>query len=81
MINVEVEGGGNESRSNIMRKFSRRVKSSGILRRARELRFQKRSESKHVKKAQALRRIKKTGEIERMIKLGKKYEKKNSRRR
>ena len=45
-----------ESSQNLVRRFSRRVKQSGILIRARKNRFQQRPKSQPMKKKSALRR-------------------------
>lgn len=70
-INTEIEANNNESSASVIRRFSRRVKSSGILPKAKSLRYHNRNLSKTTQKRQALRRNKKTASIEKMIKLGK----------
>lgn len=56
---------------NTIRRFTKRVQGSGVLRRARAIRYFKRGQSKYVKKSQALNRIKKRETFERLVKLGK----------
>jgi hypothetical protein len=59
-----------ESSQSLVRRFSKRLKKSGILLRARKLRFKKRKKSNQLKKRAALRREEKRKEYERMKKLG-----------
>jgi len=70
-INIEVKKNPNENAVNVIRRFSKRVKNSGLIRRARKIRYQSRPLSSYQKKSAALIRIKKTKEIERLKKLGK----------
>ncbi len=70
MINVEVERHGNENVGGLMRRFSRKMQSSGVVRRVRGLRYHKRNISETKKKKDALTRIKKTAKYIEMYKLG-----------
>lgn len=60
-----------ESTPAMLRRFSRRVQQSGILLRARKIRFYKSKPTKRDRRARALRRIDLLKERERLIKLGK----------
>ncbi len=71
MINVQVDLNGNETSSNLLRRFTRRVQESGLLPRVRSKKDRKRSESKYVKKNKALSSIAHRKEIQKLIKLGK----------
>ena len=71
MINVEVEKKNNENAINLIRRFTRQVRESGVLKRVRSLRYYERSLSKYVKKKDTLKRLKKRAYREKMIKLGK----------
>jgi ribosomal protein S21 len=62
---------GNESGTNLLRRFSRRVKDSNIIRNVRNRRYAKRKSSDLVTKRSALRRIAKMQEIVKLRKLGK----------
>ncbi len=62
---------GNESGANLLRRFSRRVKDSNIIRNVRNRRYAKRKSSDLVTKRSALRRIAKMQEIVKLRKLGK----------
>lgn len=69
--NVEVQKQGTENAMSMIRRFQKRVQGSGVLRRARSIRYHKRSESSFVKKSQALNRIAKREHYEKQVKLGK----------
>jgi ribosomal protein S21 len=71
MLNVEVKAKENESTTNLLRRFSRKVNSSGILRRKRSLKTRKRDVSKNVRKQQKVQALEKRDQVEKMIKLGK----------
>jgi hypothetical protein len=68
---IQMDKTGNENGANLLRKFSRRVKDSGILRHVRKNRYAQRNESSLVQKRGAIRRIEKQKEIEKLRKLGK----------
>lgn len=71
MINVKVTANSNENGVSLLRRFSRRVQGSGILPKAKSLRFRNRNTSDFLKKKKRLNSISKKAQIERMIKLGK----------
>ena len=71
MINAEVSKAGNENALSLLRKFSRRVQGTGLMRRMRAGRYRSRPTSKTVKKKQALKRIAKRVVIQQLIKEGK----------
>ncbi|MEA1929679.1 MAG: hypothetical protein U9M92_02245 [Patescibacteria group bacterium] len=71
MINVEVKREGSESTSSAMRRFSRRMNASGIVRQVKSLKSQKRPLSAQKKKQAALKRLERTATYERLKKLGK----------
>lgn len=71
MINVEVTKQGTENSMGTIRRFTKRVQGSGVLRRARKIRYYKRSHSKFVRKSQALNRIDKREKYNELVKLGK----------
>ncbi len=68
---LEIKKEGRETSQNLVRRFSRRMKQSGILLRARKARFRKRPKSNQMKKRSALRREELKKEYEKMEKLGK----------
>ena len=54
-----------------MRRFSRAVQSSGVVKRVKANRYLERPESRYTRKSQALKRLAKRTEAERLKKLGK----------
>ncbi|OGG70579.1 hypothetical protein A3F27_03010 [Candidatus Kaiserbacteria bacterium RIFCSPHIGHO2_12_FULL_53_13] len=71
MINAEVTKSGNESALSTIRKFSRRVQGTGLIRTARANRYFARGASKIVKKKRALKLIKRRQEYNQQVKEGK----------
>ncbi len=71
MLNVEVKAKENESTTNLLRRFSRKVNASGILRRKRKLKTRQRDLSKNVRKDQKIDALKKLDQVDKLIKLGK----------
>lgn len=71
MINVEVEKKSNENTLSLMRRFTRRIRGSGVLNRVRDNRYYKRPTSKFTKKKSALKRIEKRAKRDELIRLGK----------
>jgi ribosomal protein S21 len=72
MINVEVQRHGNENVGGLMRRFSRKMQSSGVVRRVRGLRYFKRNISDTKQKKEALTRIKSTEKFLELFKEGRK---------
>jgi len=70
-LNVEVTRVGNENTMNVIRKFSQKMRGTGIVRKIRSSRYWTRSLSPTVKKKQALRRIARSNEYARLLKEGK----------
>ena len=64
MINAEVQKSGTESALSVIRKFSRRVQGTGLVRAVRGGRYYTRTASKIVKKKRALKLIKEGKVIE-----------------
>lgn len=60
MINVEVQRHGNENVGGLMRRFSRKMQSSGVVRKVRGMRYFERALSKTKQKKEALTRITRT---------------------
>ena len=67
---LEIKKKERETSHSLVRRFSKRLKQSGILIRARKKIFRKRKKSKQLKKRAALRREEKKKEYERKKKLG-----------
>ncbi len=70
-VNVEVERTENENAANLLRRFTKRVQGSGVLRKVRSIRYRNRPESKVSRKKHTLKSINKKKEIEELIKWGK----------
>lgn len=70
-MSLEVRRRENESTASLVRRFTRRVQQSGILLRARKLRFFEGKSTKRVMRERALRRIVLAKERTRLEKLGK----------
>ncbi|MFH1402061.1 MAG: hypothetical protein ABIG87_00360 [Patescibacteria group bacterium] len=72
MINVEVvKKNSNENDANIIRRFTKKVRNSGILSRVRSIRYNNRKISKYIRKKATLQSIARREEIKKLIKLGK----------
>ncbi|MCG2694898.1 hypothetical protein L6261_02320, partial [Candidatus Parcubacteria bacterium] len=54
MINVELTKNNNENNLGLLRRFSKKIKSSGIIPRMRSIRYNSRVESKFTRKKKAL---------------------------
>lgn len=74
MIIAEIQKMGNENALSMLRKFSRRVQGTGLVRRIRNDRYHARPMSKAVKKKRAIKRIAKGQAIKQLIKDGKRAE-------
>lgn len=68
---IEVNKNPNENNAGVLRRFSRKIQESGVIRRVKSSRYNKRQESRLTQKKSALKRIKKKKEIEVLKKLGK----------
>ena len=68
---IEVKKNPNENNSSILRRFSRRIQESGIVRKVKGARYNVRKESKLKIKNSALKRMARREEIEQLKKLGK----------
>jgi hypothetical protein len=71
MINAEVQKTGSENALSTIRKFSRRVQGTGLVKTVRANRYYVRSGSKTVKKKRALKLIKRREDFRQLIKEGK----------
>lgn len=68
---IEVRKNPNENNSSILRRFSRKIQESGIVRKVKGARYNVRKESKLKIKNSALKRLARRKEIEHLKKLGK----------
>ena len=69
-MTFEIKKQERDNPQSLVRRFSRRLKDSGIMIRARSIRFRKRKLSAFTKRKAALRRIEKRNEYERLSRLG-----------
>lgn len=67
---IQIKKQSKETSQGLVRRFSRRVQKSGILRRARNIRFRKRAKSEQLKKRAALRKVELKEEYKMKIKMG-----------
>lgn len=70
MNNVEVAKHNNENTSSLIRRFTKRVQGSGVLPKARSLRYFDRATSKATNKKSALKSIERRDKYEELAKLG-----------
>jgi len=68
---IEVKKNNNESNMNLIRRFTRKMQESGIVRKVKSKRYNERAESKVKIKKSALKKITKKKEAEKLFKLGK----------
>jgi ribosomal protein S21 len=82
MINVEVKKNQSENVPGVMRRFTRKIQSSGILPRVRSLRYYTRTKSKNMQRRATLNTVAKRERFQDLFKLGliKKEVKKGGRR-
>jgi hypothetical protein len=71
MINVEVTKNAGENAMGVIRRFTRKVKSSGVIPRVRSLRSSTRVQSKYKIKMRTLTLIKRREDMAELVKLGK----------
>ena len=69
-MTLEIKKQNRETSQSLIRRFSRSVQESGILIRARKIRFRQRQKSEQMKKRAALRREELKKEYQRLRKLG-----------
>ena len=70
MIRIEVKRAGTETTASLIRRFSKRVQGSNIIRAAKARRYKERNKSEYVQKKFALKRIERTKEYEDKKRLG-----------
>lgn len=70
-VNVEVVKQGNETPASLIRRFSKKMQSAGVVKKVRKIRYAGRVLSPLSRKKRALKRIVRFTEMERLRKLGK----------
>ncbi|MCA9355401.1 30S ribosomal protein S21 [Candidatus Kaiserbacteria bacterium] len=78
--NVEVKKNNNESSANIIRRFTKRVQSAGIVPKVRNGRYFTRIKSRNVQRTAKLKKLDKRDVYEKLVKLGKVQEFRTRRR-
>lgn len=73
-VNAEVTKNENESPINLIRRFSKRVQSAGVIQELRGRRYHERQKSREVRRKHALKVLKRRKEVVELIKLGKMVE-------
>lgn len=68
---IEVRKNPNENNASVLRRFSRKVQESGVIRKVKSARYNLRKESKLKIKKGALKKLDRRKEIEKLKKLGK----------
>jgi ribosomal protein S21 len=68
---IEVKKSENESTIGLVRRFTKKIKESGVLNQARNLRFRKRPKSNLRKKKEAIKKAQKKQKMDYLRKLGK----------
>lgn len=68
---IEVRKNPNENNASVLRRFSRKIQESGIIRKVKGSRYNLRKESKLKTKKSALKKMARRQEIEKLKKLGK----------
>ena len=71
MVNIEVVKGANENNLNVLRRFTKRVQSSGVLPRVRSKRYTQRLPSRNTRRAKTISHLKKKEVTAELVKLGK----------
>ena len=71
MINIEIKREPAESTTSALRRFSRKMNASGIVKKVKALKARERRLSFYKRKASALKRLARSAEYERLKKLGK----------
>jgi hypothetical protein len=71
MINIQIDKAGSENNAGVIRRFTKRVRESGVINRVRSLRYRSDEESKEVRKKKTLKSIDRKAKILKLIKLGK----------
>jgi len=70
-INVKITKQGGENSASVLRKFSYKVRSSGVLMKARKVQTRERVKSRNMRKYAALKRLAKKEQILKLVKEGK----------
>lgn len=78
-INIQVEKNANESTSNLIRRFTKRLQNAGIVPKVRGIRYYERVKSANSGRKAKLRQLKRKDVYEELLKLGKVVERQGRR--
>lgn len=70
-INIEIDRNKNESTANVIRRFTKRVKGSGIITKTRKSRYFQRAKSSNVNRTTKLLKLERKENYDNLVKLGK----------
>ena len=70
-MNIEVKKGDRENTQSLIRRFTRRLRNSGVLIQAKKIKFRRKVKSKGMQQRATLRRLEKRIEYAKQKKLGK----------
>lgn len=70
-VNIQVSKKGNESTANLLRRFTKRARGSGIIQRMRGRRYYNRVKSDNVRHAAKVKKLERAAEFQKLYKLGK----------
>ena len=70
-VNVYIKKDDKKSTSDVLKEFTKKVKTSGVIQKLKSVRFFEKKNNEYKRKKEALRRIEKSNEVERLKKLGK----------
>lgn len=73
--NIQIKAKGKTNSVGLLKEFSQKVRTSGVIPRLKSIRYEERKPSAFRRKAEALRKIEKTEKKDRAYKLGKKITK------
>ena len=70
-VNVDITKKKNENNLSVLKRFTRRVQSAGVLPKVRSLRYENRTPSENVRRNKRLASLERKAKIDDLIKLGK----------
>tara|TARA_B100000745_G_scaffold20507_1_gene14130 strand:- start:8067 stop:8327 length:261 start_codon:yes stop_codon:yes gene_type:complete len=70
-VNIQVEKTGSENTGAVLRKYTQRMRSAGLVQKMRKIRYRSRPLSPGARKRAALRKIQRRADFEQLIKEGK----------
>lgn len=71
VVTIEVKKSKNETPASLIRRFTKKVQESGVVRKAKSKRYKERNMSEYKKKKNTLRKISRREQVEKLKRLGK----------